>query len=339
MLCSVTNQPRFAQTHLRADYVELLCLLHPDNQISQDDVLSFYQNSKDTNQNIEVEEDLEIDAYEFVRMDSASQNDLWFKKAEDWFDHIDYRQHAFGENYPFYLSEGYKVLNLHDELTIMQKLYIYLLLASNLRCMKADASKKLTDSFEYLCALVTQSYLSNKAYVHIFGTSPYNKSGLFSINKPIEKIEKLAQLIQERVIIPEEDKEHFNKGGDAGLDIVAWIPINDDQKGILLLFGQCACTEEWVTKQDSSSYDTWRPLITFTTDPVNTIYFPFFYRKSSGGWHNSTKFRNTIPLDRLRIMHLAETYHSTETSLYKLENLPLSLVDKVITFNSSELFY
>ncbi|VAW38977.1 hypothetical protein MNBD_CHLOROFLEXI01-2539 [hydrothermal vent metagenome] len=340
LLKQVAKKPKLAEIHLRADYAELLCLLHPDNELSMDDILSFFTETADVDENLEVSEDLYISDHDYVELDQAPKDDLWYGKAREWFIHLQYRQQVFGDTYPFYLSEKNDVLQLHNNLTRMQKTYLYLLLASNLRCVEKSVSKKLTDSFEYLAALVTQSYLSSKASVHIFGTSSHIAGGQFSQTTALEKIKELAKQIKESVVIPTEDIEHFkNSSGDAGLDIVAWNVFEDNQKGMMLFFGQCACTMDWKTKQDSSNYARWRNLLTLSIRPINAIFFPFFYRKNNGQWYNSTEFRNSIPIDRLRIIQLAAKYVDEDVPVFNLDNLPFGIVDEAIVLDSAELFY
>lgn len=339
LLDKAERQPSVAETHLRADYAELLCLLHPDNELSKDDVLSFYREAEDVNENLEIEDDLGVASDKYRGMDTASRNDLWWGKANDWFEHLRFRQQALGDVYPFQLSADNYVLQLQNDLTNLQKLYLYLLLASNLRCVETASGHTLTNSFEYLCALVTQRYLSSNASVHIFGTSTYNEGGLFNLPTAIGKIERLATYINERVTIAEEDIEHFKGSGDAGLDIVAWNGFQDDQKGLFILFAQCACTMDWKRKQQSSSYERWKNLLSFSVRPTNAICFPFFYRRTNGLWYNSTEFRDCIPIDRLRILQLVSASPASTSATYDLSKVPLDLVDQAINMESASLFY
>lgn len=339
-LSKAAKKPTSAELHLRADYAELLCLLHPDNELAIDDVLSFFTENADLNDNLEISENLITTDHDYTDLDQADKNDAWHGKARDWFSHLSFRHKIFGDAYPFYLSDDNEVLQLHDTLTTIQKTYLYLLLASNLRCIDQPAiSKSITDSFEYLCALVTKSYLSSNASVHIFGTSPYKSEDSFNQNTAIEKITELAEQISETVIISTDDREHFTGTGDAGLDIVAWNRFEDNQKGMFLFFGQCACTTNWKTKQDSSNYDRWKNLLTLSVRPINAIFFPFFYRKSNGKWHNSTEFRNSIPLDRLRIIQLARKYSDEQDPQFNLDVLPFNIIDDAIELDSTELFF
>ena len=53
------------------------------------------------------------------------------------------------------------------------------------------------------------------------------------------------------------------------------------QQDILTILGQCACTEDWVSKQHSSSYAAWNGKLSFTSLPCNMIFIPFCFRDSS----------------------------------------------------------
>ena len=66
------------------------------------------------------------------------------------------------------------------------------------------------------------------------------------------------------------------KAGDAGLDIVSFLKL-DEASHIPVALAQCTCSyDEWINKQESINSDTWRTRI----DPIapfwRYMYVPFY---------------------------------------------------------------
>lgn len=99
-----------------------------------------------------------------------------------------------------------------------------------------------------------------------------------------KKIEKLAGHLHETITAKEADFSPQDSG-DHGLDLLARIPTGDRAPGTVLMFGQCACTADWVNKQEESSGDSWRNVMTLMSRPLNVIFIPFCLRNSDGSWH------------------------------------------------------
>ena len=274
-----------------------------DQRLSQADVLDRVRPvAEDLPEGTEEEtqEDIELEETEAAPqlLTPAENNDNWSLKVGNWFRHLQYRADAFGANYPFKVSPSGDLVEVEDKLTSGQKLYVFLLLCANLRyCSKAEST--LTRSFERLSSEALRTWFSDAAEVHVFGTS--EQTGPFKGSLK-NKIDQLAKSLGE---LPKMDKRTLapTNSGDGGLDIVAWVPLGDSNTHRLVVFGQCACTDEWKTKQHSSSAHAWRQRINLAVDSNNVVFIPHCLRRQDGSWYDQEPIV-CIMIDRLRYVHL-----------------------------------
>ncbi len=296
--------PRSSEEHYLADYVELLCLVNLDRMVTKGEILDRFKERQDFSDEagcIErgFEEEAKDEGVDMDDMTVAEVNDKWAAKIDRIFEHLDYRRRAFGPYYPFVTGEG--ELRCIKQISKKRRLYVYLLLASNLRYIGSGGSK-LTASFETASQEALRYILPKKAEVHIFGTSEtcqrHYAGNLYN------KIKKLAEDLREAVH-PQIDSIAFSKhnSGDMGLDLVAFVPMKDAQNFLLVIFGQCACTEKWAEKQHSSSAQSWRGIIPLVVEPVNAIFIPMCFRSPDGSWYNPLKIK-AVMFDRLRLVHM-----------------------------------
>lgn len=299
---SLEKLPKSFDIHTWADYIELLCLINKDRVISKGDILDRIRDESDDSLNSE--DDEEDRAHEITLAESRDKEEL---KVDDWFRHLIYRSGAFDrlDFYPFYIAKDGDGLQLKDDLTPKHKFYIFLLLASNLRYVP-HYKHQITTTFEFVSHKALKSLFPSSAEVHIFGTST-GSSGRYSGNL-LNKATILSQDLCERLLINETTFSKHNSG-DKGLDIVGWVPTGDEVGGVLSVFAQCACTEEWVDKQNFSKVSAWRSMMTFTVPPSNLIFIPFCFRNSTGGWWQVTDIHESIVIDRVRLTYfLKEGY-------------------------------
>ena len=306
-LKSLFNLPKsFFNEHMWADYIELVCLVQDDQLISKNDVMDRVRIvSEDLSEGEEETDELQEDVSEndFRYLPAAELNDKWADRATNWFRHLDYRASAFGEAYPFYLSETKDVLRVHTSLTLEQKLYVFLLLCSNLRYCE-NSINALTKTFERLCVEVVKQCLPVTAEVHIFGTSA--SSGGRYTGDLWTNINKLARDLGESVLITKDDLAP-NDYGDGGLDIVAWVPLGDENTHRIVLLGQCACTLNWELKQYTATALKWSQAITLSPSVITAVFIPHALRRSDGSWHDKINIATTM-IDRPRFMHLIENH-------------------------------
>jgi len=282
--------------YLQADYIELLCLVNVDRFISRTDVCNIFLQDGDLN---------DLNDFEEMHDSKAEKEDDNSQRIDDWFRHLNHRSHMFGNAYPFSLSQNGKSLERHNSLNDHQKLYIFLLLASQLRCLDKNIMSKFTNSFEVVSLQALKEYLPGNAQVHLFGTNPLNKDGDFSQSLKYERIKKLSEALLAPLQIKQDD---FPKGdmGDEGLDIVAWLSIGDEAPGFITIFGQCACGNKWVEKQSSSGFYAWRQIIDLKVETINMIFIPHCFRDLQGKWYQPRNIHNTIMIDRVRMIRLLQ---------------------------------
>lgn len=280
--------------HIWVDYIELLCLVNVDREVSKADLSDRFRDRKDLGEVEGGPEDIDD-------LTPEKENDKWEERTEDWFRHLSYRAGVFKAFYPFRLSDDGNVLLVQTSQTTKRKLYVSLLLSSNLGRITSHKDA-LTRSFELLSAEALKTCLPPQAQIHVFGTSAA-ANGRYRGNL-WTKIQKLARDLREQTLIPE-NKFSKEDSGDNGLDIVGWVPFSDsdDNNSRLIVFGQCACTEEWVTKQHSSSADRWRQVISLKAPSNNVAFIPFCFRDANGTWHKPQDICSIL-VDRPRFIHL-----------------------------------
>lgn len=319
--------PQSEKEHLRADYIELLCLVDPDRQISVGGAADHFRGEKDLN----------IDLEDFdPSLSSAQASDIWVKKSRDYFQHIGYRIAAFREFYPFYFSENKRILHRHETITDKQKLYIFMLVCSCLRHFDKTKWPLLTGSFEYLSYAAIKAYLPIQAEVHVFGKNSLKIDSRYSTPNKAERIKQFAQDIFEKHKLDDSDVAERLESvtGDGGADIVAWIPFGtndfaDNQRGTLIILGQSTCKEDWGDKQFEVHNDKWRNYIDFKVSPLNAIFIPVCYRNTHNRWYDVTEIGNIIVIDRLRFVHLLQN------NPLPLDNIPYDFVDEIVNYKQS----
>ena len=302
MLRNLDKPPTpLSSAYLQADFVELLCLAQPDGVIGVHDVLYSFRQGAEMDTSSEFEALSPIDAEKFDRQLSY---------IHEWFHYIASRCKIFNELYPFCIDASTRHVILKRDLNDLQKLYLFLLMASSLRCVNPSVISDIGSTFEMISAMALKRYFGNGSYVHVFGA----RSSSRYIGNKYAKIHRLAQDLRDELLI---DGDTFPKTdtGDEGLDIVGWIPPTDGMSGMIIVLGQCACTEDWVDKQSSSAFDKWSQLIRFTVRPVNAVFIPYCFRDTSGSWYRRHRIHNTLLIDRLRIVQLLNSTSSPHSSL------------------------
>ena len=312
---------RPSEQYLWADYIELLCLVNLDRAVSELDVIDRIEDRRDLGEGVD-------DAGDRSERHTSrtGYEDRTILYVSDCFSLLRYRYYAFKDFYPFFLSKGGDTLLRRKKLTLKQKLYVFFLLSANLKHVSKQYIPIFTASFEIASAEALHSYLPRGAKVFLFGKNPLNM-GRYS-GKLWYKIQVLAQDIRESVVADEGEFEP-NDTGDNGLDIVGWVPFGDPADKFLIVFGQCACTLDWVVKQHSSGEAAWSGVISSKTPRNNVSFVPFCLRDLGGGWYRSRDAQGTILIDRLRLVRLLEGKYRS------LKELPYDLVDEAVEQSES----
>lgn len=298
-LNNLDEPPLSSDIYLWADYIELRCLVSLDQEISKADIIEIKRASRDVYEQPE-EFERDFDA------ESSALSDRMTLNADDWYRHLKYREGSFRHFYPFSVSSNGDVLRTKKPTTGKHLFYIFLLLSSSIRYV-GRRHHMLTRSFEKLSREALRNCLQRNAEIYVFGTSDGGQ-GRYRGNI-FTKIEKLSQDIHENLLAKQ---VHFSRqsSADYGLDIVGWIPTGDNSSSNFLVFGQCACTLDWVEKQHSSNLEKWRRVIDFAAPPTNVIFIPFCFRGSDGDWVRPLDIHNSFLIDRLRFIHfMSAKYH------------------------------
>ncbi len=301
VLGQLPKKPKF-EKHYWVDYLELLCLTNIDGELSRTDALDKIRElAKDLKQGGEDEDSVGmIDKDEDIS--PAEKNDKWTELAEEWYRLLEYRKTVFKEYYPFSIISNGQVLKKHSKLYPKKKIYLSLLLSSALNYVeKYNKSYKniLSACFEIISFNAFKKCLPKDAETHIFGKNSIIK-GKYGRGSLWKKLNKLSDDLNEELAIK---KNHFapTNTGDGGIDIVGWIPFNDDENSKIAFFGQCACTDDWVSKQFSTSYEKIKQLINMKAVSSNLSFIPFCFRDVNGNWPKPQDI-SCVLFDRQRLL-------------------------------------
>ena len=297
----------YVNSHYFCDYIELLALLNNTDIVSLSDVYDrFLEDGKIT---------------EIGTEESAEINDTWESRIGEWFELLEKRVFEFGDLYPFLIS-GHTI-RLKETIDSPKNAYIFLLLSSNRKYIK-DGNLLATD-FEILSYEVLKNYLPHFAKIFQFGKS--NVSHDRYTGHITEKINTLATDLKCTTTY----KSHFfspTNTGDGGLDIVAWVPFENDvnQCNIQVYLGQCATGVNWVNKQDDT-HKFPNKYISFDGHINYIMFIPFDGRDTNRDFIEEEKMGDYLFFDRYRLLKILDDYSLVE-SLPSFDEV----VQKVIDF-------
>jgi hypothetical protein len=291
--------------YLYADYFELVSLFNKGTAITVSEMLDRLKDEGIFKQNTSKE-------------NQAEQNDDDERFVREVFNLLKQRNQSFGNDYPFaYFDES---LSLKNTLDTKQKMYIFLLFASNLNLFSAFQSD-LTTEFEIVSAEVLKNYLPEFAIIKGFG-----KKSEFT-GYICDKIRKLAKIMN---LNTNEDylKTVSAKGAqDLGLDIVGWLPFEDNISNYIAVFGQCACGKDWNKKlNETRRYNKFLNL--YLSGIMHSLFIPY----SLINYNDSMFFEHhefgepTLLFERKRILSLINNVNIYSTLNSK------ELIEKCIGF-------
>lgn len=273
--------------HLYADYVEVVSVFSNGSFISVTDILDRFHDEGLIRQR-------ERDA------DQAEQNDENQAFVESIFRLIGDRERLYGEDYPFLIRDGNKIILKDPEsFTRRNKLYVFLLFSSSLSLFSLF-QPELTTEFELVCYYALKNFLPNHAEIRSFG-----KNTSYS-GTAVQKIRTLASELN--VGIDETALDQISPLGvqERGLDLIGWIPFTDNVPNLLTIMGQCACGKEWYKKtNETKRYD--RYFSFHCSKPIHSMFIPY----SIIDFNRNILFQNDECYDRIiferkRILDLSE---------------------------------
>ena len=295
--------PFDSKLYLYADYFELVSLINHE-KVGVSEMLDRLKDEGILN--LEIDKDSDI----------ASIKDKDEAFVKNVFGLIQQRQFEYKEFYPFKFHSSF--IEVNDFITEQQKLYVFLLLASNLNLFGAFEAD-LTTEFEKISKLALKNYLPDRANVKGLGKDS-DYSGY-----AIEKIRQLAAdmnvEVQEKYI-----STVSNKGTqELGLDIVAWLPFKDKIGNFISVFAQCACGKNWNKKlTETRRYN--RFLDMYLSQIDHAIFIPYSLANNNTFYEHHEFGDPILVFERNRILSLMKD--CSFFSLFKSKEL----VEKYIEF-------
>ena len=270
--------PRY-ETNLFADFVELLVVFSNGDGVAFGDIQDrFFGEPDETN--------------------SSERNDSNESFIDEIFSLIEERVAIYGNVYPFEIGDEQNV-TLKRDLSLPQKLYLFLLFSSSLDIFKSFNSEITTD-FELVSCEAIKSFLPN-AVVKPFGKmSEYNGTAK-------EKIKKLADDIGLQTNDYEFGCISERNVQERGLDIVSWLPFEDRCQNKVIFLCQCACGKQYESKQhDIRRFKNYYYF--YKTKPQLTLFIPYslINPKENKFYHSDYIEGDYLVFERLRIINLAK---------------------------------
>lgn len=277
------------------DYCELLCLSEDNNQIDRDQLSSIVIKSDDFTNASERAQKMRKDKLSII--------------FQDVYTHVLLRKQILGDIYPFDVNEDDQLYLRVCEPTGQNKLYIFLLYASNLEYMQSV--HELTSDFEVVSLMYMRKLFPSMVF-KLFGSSNGNtKLQADDVINDIKLSDRIINL--SKFITVSLDPEGLSKmsklnHGDGGLDLVGVRLMGDDRKAIPVIFGQCACSyDQWSAKQYSISDRQWEKYLrTWETSIQTYIFIPIWNINSEKQFENDLELSHCVLVDRQRILHLAD---------------------------------
>lgn len=272
--------------HLYADYIELIALFSNKSFVTGSDILDRLKDEGEIRRSENQDQS--------TVAEQNDRNEAWINKI---FQVIEERANLFENDYPFdYINNR---IILTNNLTLKHELYVFLLISSNLNLFSRVKSS-LTSDFEVVSYFALKNYLPTKAIVKQFGkNSDYAGSA-------VEKIRDLASDLKVEVREHEIENISDRNNQERGLDLIGWIPFNDNCPNIFTILGQCACGKEWASKHhDTKRYNHY--LKFYRLDPFHAMFIPYALIGKNGGskfYRSDDIEKNTLVFERKRITEL-----------------------------------
>lgn len=314
---SLQKKPSYSQYkgYHWADFLELLCIANLDGEFSKIDALDRLSEREDDLEEGTPDDIEEMDALDDEGFAVPSQrykrHDYWTTRIDQWFEVLESRELRYKNDYPFTVIDNDLVLD-YDEGNINHKYYIFLLVCSKLYLLDSTTSTKFSSYYELISCDGLRQFLPTTFAVELFGTNELNENPLFGKGVTcLNKIKNLAIVLNENTSNSlKEEAYPPNNFGDEGLDLLAYSETGDSQSSKIVILGQCACTEDWDSKQSSASFESWSNKIDLTTMSINAIFIPFCFRDAPGDWFDRGKIRKSFVVDRFRLIHYLAKNHN-----------------------------
>lgn len=269
------DRPRDHDDHTVADFLELLCLVNLDRQVSTDSLRDHIEDN---------------------RGDHGFQ--LSDDQLEDVLGQIRWRIEAFHDWYPFQLTNHGRVVEAPDDLTDNQKRYVILLICGNLSFFAQTGRQVLTDFFERMSEFVLRELWPSSGVTMTVGKNTTALTG-----SKANRLNALGKLIGANPHIKDTD---FREGdrGDGGIDLAAYVTLDRfEHQNALSALAQCACSRtDWAPKHGEITHTRLRTLLPPTALWIEMLFTPVSFRANSGGWAVPGLVPGVTLVDRLRLV-------------------------------------
>lgn len=279
-----------------ADFVELLALFSGKDGVSYGDIQDQFFGEPDEKTDAELKDD-----------DEAFLKEIFLR--------IDERISLYVNSYPFEKKDN--SLMLKGNISENEKYYVLLLIASQLSIFKTF-NTDLTTDFETLSFETLKAYLPN-AIVKQFGeNTEYNGSAKV-------KIQKLSEDVGIDIDDYEVDQIGDRNHQERGLDVIGWLPFEDNCQNKVVFLGQCACGKKYESKQhDTRRFENYFKF--YKTKPQHTLFIPYsLINVSCRKFYGNEIEKDYLVFERKRMVTLLQG-----NEVYK-RLLSKSLVEKCIS--------
>lgn len=277
--------------HLHADFIELKCMLwQKGSRLMIQDVITHY---RDFNVDVGIKKSSLLS--DQATNPASEINDEWQTKMLDIFEVLEERLCLYEDDYPFEVGPNF--LLLKENLSSKHKLYLSLLVASNLNSF-SKVQSIVTSEFETFSKYIIQD-LFPRMNVEEFGQNSHFRGNT------IEKITALSKIlkINNRQEFLNQLSTRANK--EKGLDVVAWQPFNDEISNMLVFLAQCACGKDWTKKiSETKSYETFLDFVRI--HPIHLMFVPYGLAHYDKNFYQSEKTNGLLFFERKRFLDISE---------------------------------
>ncbi|NJN26649.1 MAG: hypothetical protein HC819_12045 [Cyclobacteriaceae bacterium] len=290
--------------YLFSDFVELSTVFSKDGEVSFGDIQDRFFGTKEYN--------------------SAEERDNDDSLVLNIFMLLQERSYQYGDDYPFSYDNDRTVMKIKVGLNDKQKFYLYLLISSKLNIFKAFKTE-LTTEFEFVCKIALERYLPTDAVVKNFGRNsayPGNAIG---------RIKGLAVDLNLTVDEYELSQVSERNNQERGLDIVGWIPFQDDCMNLLVFLAQCACGKDFESKQhDTRRFKNY--LNFYKSNPIHIMFIPYslINSREKKFYHSDLIEKDYLVFERKRIMDFYDPLNFNTLDSFKVVELCLKYKESIV---------
>lgn len=285
--------------YLFADLAELLVVVgyNGRNSIHKNDLEAILGQQPVSEDELDDENEAEEGA-----ASSAERNSRTDRQLEDVMTHLNYREGAFGDAYPFRLVD--ETLSVINPLTNKQRVYRALLACSRLRSFgRTGIPQRWAKIFTNISRVALCGMVPLHATVRIFDANSEDRRNYYTtdLRQALVRLGRDLRVLQ----VYEAECLKQNSSGDAGLDLVAIVDFDDGAANAFALLGQCGAQEiGWPKKTLEAHPLRYRNFFHMQVDHPGVMFTPVCFRTSDGEWYDNQAANGIYLADRGRILQL-----------------------------------